>query len=314
MLADTTNNDTERPSFDEVYEGATNSSNLKEQPERRGSTDVLRDMAMSSDRLGAALHRLRAQWESSVMPERAEVRPMKHHLAAHGGDKVKAEAAWRAEKADSDDSYARALATLVGRLVDLGPVCDALVPVVVKWGWGRSADPITRSERTEKRQNDEAMLNRMRAEVEAAADDAAKLLAQATLNHWLVEVGRQRAEEDREDELRARKKVGAVVRYWLSQSCPRCDGLKFQVLPGTARLSNKMCPPPTQGGCGGTGFVQVPQGSDGRRLANYMDQQAHRYRQRMQARRKAFSTIPTIDKLSKRAQQVYRGVVDPEAD
>ena len=124
----------------------------------------------------------------------------------------------------------------------------------------------------------------------------------------------QRAKEAQEDYLRAKVKIGPVIRYWLDQTCPRCNGRRFQVLPGTSRLSNKTCPPPTQGGCGGSGVAPVPMGQDGRKLANHMDECAHRYRQRMSARKKAFQSIPPIDKLSKRMQPQGSKTVDPEAD
>lgn len=307
MLATETRDNDERPSFEEVYEGATNTSNLKEHGERRGSTDVLRDMAMSSDRLGASLLRVRAQWESSSKPARPAVRPMKVHLAEHDGDQPKALAELLTEKARSDEAYARELMTLVNRLGDLAAVRELLVPVVIKWGWGRPVDPVERSERSEQRGLNEAALAQRRADLEAASDDE-KPAAQEALNFCIIAIGRNQAEWDREDEHRARAKIGPVIRYWLDQTCTVCDGTKWELVTGTRRQSTKMCRQ-----CEGGGFLKAPHGEDGKRLANYMDNQAHRYSQRMKARRKAFAAIPAIDKLSKRMQPKV-GNIDPEAD
>lgn len=312
LAAETTN---ERPGSEEVYETATNTSNLRESAERRGATDVLRDMAMSSNRLGAALLRLRAQWESSTKPERQQPRTMQQWRAIEP-DKDKAEAAYWHERQSCDDSYDRALNTLANRLADLAAVREELTPIAMKWGFGKPTDPEERSERTEKTELDDKLLQEMRAAVEAADGDAEKTAAQATLNHWMIEVQRQRAVWDAEDRIRAEHKIGAIVRYWLDQTCPKCDGLKFLVQPGTARLSKNICPRPSQGGCGGTGFLSVPFGQDGRKLANHMDQCAHRYQGRMKARRAAFNSMPTIEKLSKRSQARAKGAkyIDPEAD
>ncbi len=294
----------DKPSIEEIYERATNTSNLRQEADRRGSADVLRDMAMSASRFGGALLRLRAQWESSTKPERQRPRTVKQFQALLG-DKEKAIEAHHEERRRCEASYDNALNALALRIDGLDMVRQELTPIAIKWGMGRPGDPITRSERTEQRELDDKMLADMQAKVEAAEDDAAKLVSQATLNHWIIEVRKQRQEEEAEDLCRAQVKVSDVIRYWLSQICPRCDGLKFQVLPGTARLSTKMCPPSTQGGCGGTGYISVPHGQDGRRLANYMDQCAHRYRQTMSGRRGILSHIPPIDRLSKRMQDKY---------
>lgn len=304
----------EPPSVEEIYERATNATNLKQDPERRASADVLRDMAMSASRLGGALMRLRSQWESSSRPERQVPRTVKQFQALLG-DKEKAIEAHNEERKRCDDSYDSALMALASRLPGLDLVREELTPIAVKMRMGVPGDPITRSERTELNEHDNAMLARMREEAEAATGDAEKTVAQATLNYWTIEVRKRHAEEEREDRRRAQVKIGAVIRYWLSQTCPRCDGLKFQVLPGTGRLSTKMCPPETQGGCGGSGFISVPHGQDGRWLANYMDQCAHRHRQ-LSKSRKAMVNLPLIDRVPKamRHGQNPKSGPDPEAD
>jgi hypothetical protein len=253
-------------------------------------------MAMSADRLGAKLFRLRAQWESSTRPERRHLRPLKEFKQLLG-DRDKAQAAFEKERLECEMSYRSALLALANRLPQLEEIRELLLPDVMRRGWGKPADPVTRAERTEQRGVDDQMLNRMHAEVEAASDDATKLIAQATLNHWIVEVNRKRADENREDEQRAKIKIGEVIRYWLEQTCASCDGTKWEMVAGTNRQSTKVCK-----ACGGTGYSPVPQGQEGRWLANHMDQCTHRYRQRLRVRRKALGSIPPIDRLSKRMQ------------
>lgn len=61
--------------------------------------------------------------------------------------------------------------------------------------------------------------------------------------------------------------TAAVLRWWLDPTCPACEGRRWQVVPGTGRLSDKPCP-----ACHGTGVQVVPYGGNGRRLANFMDE------------------------------------------
>lgn len=64
----------------------------------------------------------------------------------------------------------------------------------------------------------------------------------------------------------AKATANAVVIWWLQQACRSCHGRKFEIVPGTARLSNKTCKP-----CGGTGHARIPHGDIGRRTANFID-------------------------------------------
>lgn len=64
----------------------------------------------------------------------------------------------------------------------------------------------------------------------------------------------------------AKAVANAVVIWWLQQACRSCHGRKFEIVPGTARLSNKTCKP-----CGGTGHARIPHGDIGRRTANFID-------------------------------------------
>lgn len=60
--------------------------------------------------------------------------------------------------------------------------------------------------------------------------------------------------------------AGAVIKYWLDQTCNACDGRKWRLIPGSPSLSNRMCP-----ACNGTGYCPPPCGQAGRKLANHMD-------------------------------------------
>jgi hypothetical protein len=302
-------NDLERPGVEELYESATNTSNLKQDPERRMPADVLRDMAMSADRLGSKLIRLRAQWESTTRPSRQVPRSVKEFERVLG-DRSRAVVEHHADKAACEAAYQRALTALANRLPELEAVRDELTPAVMKRGWGRPQDPITRSERTEAREQDDEQLHRLRAEVESAADEEAQRIARAALNQQVIAIERRLAEEEREDRERARQKLGQVIRYWLNQACTGCGGTRWELIPNTNRQGTKMCKV-----CSGTGAAPVPQGQEGRWLANHMDQCAHRYQQRLKARRKALASIPAIDRLSKRVQaKVGSRYIDPESD
>lgn len=74
-------------------------------------------------------------------------------------------------------------------------------------------------------------------------------------------------------------KASAAIRFWLDQTCPVCHGLKWQLVPGSPALSNKPCRP-----CGGSGLAHAPHGSEGKRLANFMDDCVSRARQSLKKR------------------------------
>lgn len=58
------------PDVEERYNNATNTSNLKVDPERRLPADMLIAMGWSPSRLGAALMRLHSEWDGSEKPRR----------------------------------------------------------------------------------------------------------------------------------------------------------------------------------------------------------------------------------------------------
>lgn len=71
----------------------------------------------------------------------------------------------------------------------------------------------------------------------------------------------------------AEAKAPLIVRWWLAQTCPGCNGTKFQTVEGTNRHSAKVCR-----ACSGTGLREIPHGHEGRRCANWLDQCVERAR------------------------------------
>lgn len=71
----------------------------------------------------------------------------------------------------------------------------------------------------------------------------------------------------------------AIIAWWLHRVCGKCEGRGYDTVPGTARLSAKVCR-----GCGATGEAKVPQGEMGKRAANYLDECLSRARQSMRSR------------------------------
>ena len=63
-----------------------------------------------------------------------------------------------------------------------------------------------------------------------------------------------------------RKVATVTVGHWLNQVCPRCHGLKFELIPDSPTLSAKQCKP-----CNGTGVVNAPYGLAGKKMLNYLD-------------------------------------------
>jgi hypothetical protein len=315
--------DEDRPGAEEIYERATNTSNLKQLAERRTSADVLRDMAMSADRLGAALLRLRGQWEASEKPNRPTKESIKALVGTYQqqipGEPPRAPGEKRMPLTVAQaHTYATAwywqeTSALVGRLEELPTVREQLMMQALKWGMGRSDDPVTRSDLTQLREQDAALLAKYRGAVEAAEGDAAKMTAQAVLNSIITEVEARRREEREAEVERARTKAAEVIRYWLDQTCQGCDGRRWQTIPGSPGLSNKVCHV-----CGGTGIAPVPHQQHGRKLANHMDQCVHRYRQLSQTR-KAMIGLPLSERIPfgmRHGQnpKPLKSDPDPEAD
>jgi hypothetical protein len=74
-------------------------------------------------------------------------------------------------------------------------------------------------------------------------------------------------------------KAQAVVLWWLDRVCHRCAGRKFELIPDTPALSTRWCKR-----CGGSGEAALPYGSEGKRLAGFMDDCVSRARQSMKKR------------------------------
>lgn len=68
-------------------------------------------------------------------------------------------------------------------------------------------------------------------------------------------------------------KAVEIIRWWLHQICPTCDGTKFQVVEGTHRHNGKACPT-----CHGSGKSLLPCEQEGRRVAGWLDQCVERAR------------------------------------
>jgi hypothetical protein len=75
-----------------------------------------------------------------------------------------------------------------------------------------------------------------------------------------------------------------VLLWWLDRNCQKCQGRRFQHVPGTPSLSAKACPPRQAGGCGGSGEQRIPGGEDGRKLANFLEDCVSRARQSIKQR------------------------------
>lgn len=82
----------------------------------------------------------------------------------------------------------------------------------------------------------------------------------------------------------AASRAAEVLYWWLDRNCPRCQGRRFERISGTPALSSKPCPPRQAGGCGGSGEQRLPGGSDGRKLANFLDDCVSRARQSIKQR------------------------------
>ncbi|MDN8617851.1 hypothetical protein [Variovorax ginsengisoli] len=257
----------EKRGTEETYASAMTSSNLRVEADRPGDADVIIAAGWSQSRVGGALLRLHTEFDAS---EKLRLATGDQFLPA--GKASKEERAAAAKQAFAFNLHETGL--LLGKLKALPDVRAQATLQGMKWGFGVSQDPVSRSERSEVREQDAQLLKRMRDAVTKAAEDPEALAAaNADLAHWTEEVDSRRRAEEAEDLERCREKVVAVIRWWLSQRCPVCQGRKFQTAQGTGRLTAKLCQP-----CGGTGLREVPHQQEGRRLACWFDQCVERAR------------------------------------
>ncbi|MGJ7611136.1 MULTISPECIES: hypothetical protein [unclassified Variovorax] len=258
----------EKRGVEEIYTSATTSSNLRvEGPDRPGDADVIIAAGWNQSRIGGALLRLHTEFDAS---EKLRLATSAQFLP--GGKSSKEQRTAAAKEAFAFNLHETGL--LLGKLKSLPEVRAQAIMQAMSWGMGQSHDPVTRSERTEVREHDAALLKRLRdAVAKAAQDPDAFAAAHADLVAATAEVDARRSAEVKEDRDRCTEKVVAVIRWWLSQRCPVCSGTKFQLVEGTNRHSAKICRP-----CGGTGLRDVPHQQEGRRLACWFDQCVERAR------------------------------------
>lgn len=64
-----------------------------------------------------------------------------------------------------------------------------------------------------------------------------------------------------------------VLGWYLDRCCPRCNGTRWEVTPGTNRQSTKACP-----SCGGRGESRIPHGEMGRCIVTHLEACAARGR------------------------------------
>lgn len=273
MIADATH-ESERPNVEEMYQTASNTSNLTVEADRGGAGDVLIAAGWSESRIGMVLLRLHSEWDACEKPTRPTKESIKAMVGtfqrALPGDVIEG----KPEPINSGQAhhyamewYAHEVAMLLGKLKALPDAREQIILKALRWRMGQSSDPITRSDIAQVREADAQMLKRLRKGVEDAKDDAdLKAGAEAALAVAVAKVAEDRREEDRVQYERAADKVGAVIRYWLDQTCGSCHGLKWQLIPGTPALSNRVCPV-----CRGSGIGGIPHQQDGRKLANFMD-------------------------------------------
>lgn len=271
----------QRADLQEQYECASNTRDLSVRSHQAGAVDVLAAHAWSATRLGGALLRLHSQWESAEKPVRQEPRPLRNFLQTL--PRTKAEEAHAAEVGLFAAWYLQDMATLIGNLAALPVVREQVTVRAMRWGMGAHPNVTMRALLAEQDKADDRALAACRSAVEAAGEGE-KQAAQAQLQSLSEEVAARRSALRREEVDRAMEKATAVIRYWLDQTCPRCHGRKFQVLPGTPALSNRPCPPPREGGCGGSGLGKVPHGHEGRRLCVFLDDCVARGRQALRQR------------------------------
>lgn len=65
--------------------------------------------------------------------------------------------------------------------------------------------------------------------------------------------------------------VAAVLRWWLSPNCPKCEGRKFKVATGTNRTTKHACNECTRPGRI-QGQAKIPHSGEGRRLLGFIGQ------------------------------------------
>lgn len=277
MLNDTSSggSGSDRPDIEEMYQSASNTSNLKVEAERRGAGDVLIAAGWSASRVGMALLRLHSEWDGSEKPPKPTKESVRalvgtYQRALPGEELKKGQKPKRLTAAEAQHHaatwYAHEVAMLLGKLKALPAVREQLTLQALKWKMGLPDDPAARSELQQLRKKDAELLATLKAAVDAAADADAKRDEERALKALEREIEQRQKQEQQEEYDRAAAKASEVVRFWLDQTCRACFGLRWQLVPGAPALSNRMC---TE--CNARGVSQVPYGEQGKRLANWLD-------------------------------------------
>lgn len=265
----------DRPDIEERYQTAGNTSDLTVEADRGGAGDIIIAAGWSSGRVGMALLRLHSEWDSSEKPAKPTpdfIRglvgtwqraipgeapklddagiPVKPHPLT-GAEAVHHAGAW----------YIHEIDAVVGKLKSLPSVREEVTIRALRWGMGLPEDREARKAFLDDREAEEKAVREADALLQAA-EGADKFEARQILREAIDALERRQSEE----RARAQAKAAGTIRYWLHQTCTACHGLRWQLMPGTPALSNKMCKV-----CFGGGFGQVPHGQDGRKLANWMD-------------------------------------------
>lgn len=274
--------ESDRPGVEERYQTASSTSDMTARggdADRGGPVNIIIAAGWSKTRTGMALLRLHSEFDSSEKPikptpasiealvgtyqrrlSREEPRP---GIPAPKAVKLTPGMA----KEHAREWYMHEMSLLFGKLKTLPDAREQITLQALRWGMGRSSDPVTRSDLAQLREQDAAMLKRLRDAVESAgADERMALVATAALNAAQMGVNRRRFAERQEEIARATEKAAAVIRYWLDQACPACHGLKWELIPGAPSLSGRPCKV-----CFASGVGAIPHQQEGRKLANYMD-------------------------------------------
>lgn len=265
------------PGIEERYQTASNTSNLIAiggDADRGGAVNVIIAAGWSSTRVGMSLLRLHSEFDASEKPtkptrEAVEVLIGTFQRAIPGepvppGKPMRLSAPQAVQHASA--WYMHEMGLLLGKMKALPEVREQVTSQAMRWGMGKSDDPVTRSDITQSREQDAAAIRKLHDELAACEDPEEKAEREVHLKRANATVQARRLAEWRAEQVRATEKASGVIRYWLAQNCTACHGLRWQMVPGAPSLSNRICKV-----CGGGGVGQVPHGQEGRRLANWMD-------------------------------------------
>lgn len=265
----------DRPDIEERYQTAGNTSDLTVKADQGGAGDIIIAAGWSSGRVGMALLRLHSEWDSSEKPLKPTPDTIRSLVGtwqrAIPGDAPKTDAdgltiaPHRLTNAEAVHHagawYIHEVDAVVGKLKSLPSVREEVTMRALRWGMGLPDDREARRAFLDAREQEEKAV-READELLQAAEGADKMEAREILRAAISALEARQSEE----RIRAQAKAAGTIRYWLHQTCNGCHGLRWQLMPGTPSLSNKMCKV-----CFGSGVGQIPHGQDGRRLANWMD-------------------------------------------